>query len=143
MKLHLITVGRPKLEYARRGWQEYTTRLERLQQLRVTQLDDRKADDAALLRAAGSAYLMPLDLTGRELSSPQLAAHLAQLAAHGRPEIAFIIGGPDGFGDQVRTSADFLWKLSALTLPHDLAMVVMCEALYRASAINAGLPYHR
>jgi 23S rRNA (pseudouridine1915-N3)-methyltransferase len=143
MRFHFITVGDPRLAYARLGWDEYFKRLGRFHTLRVTRVDDKKADDASLLRVAGSAYIMPLDLLGKELSSPQLAVHLDRLATQGESEIAFIIGGPDGFSDAVRQKADFLWKLSGLTFPHDLAMVVMLETLYRASTINAGIPYHR
>lgn len=143
MRLHFITVGEPKLDYAKRGWEEYYRRLGRFHQLRVTRVNDRRASDAELLAAIGSAYAMPLDLEGRELTSPELAQKLETLAVGGTSEIAFVIGGPDGFGADVRERADFLWKLSNLTLPHDLAMVVMLEALYRASSISAGLPYHR
>lgn len=143
MKFHFITVGEPKLAYARQGWDEYYKRLSRFHQLHVTRIDDRHADDTSLLHALGHSYAMPLDLTGKELTSPQLARRLDELATRGTSEITFIIGGPDGFGESVRQRADFLWKLSDLTLPHDLAMVVMLEALYRASTITAGLPYHR
>ena len=143
MRLHFITVGEPKLDYAKRGWDEYYKRLGRFHQLRVTRVDDKRANDSALLAAAGSAYIMPLDLKGQEFTSPQLADKLEGLATHGTSEIALIIGGPEGFGDAVRQRADTLWKLSSLTLPHDLAMVVMLEALYRAGTITAELPYHR
>jgi len=143
MRFHFITVGEPKLDYARRGWDEYYTRLGRFHQLRTSRIGDKHADDTALLHAAGHSYLMPLDLLGKEVTSEQLATKLEGLAVHGTSEVTFIIGGPNGFGDAVRQRADFLWKLSDLTLPHDLAMVVMLEALYRASSITGGLPYHR
>lgn len=143
MKLHFITVGEPKLAYAKLGWDEYYKRLSRFHQLRVTRIDDKRADDQKILEAIGHAYAMPLDLTGQELSSQQLAVQLDLLATQGTSEIALVIGGPDGFGESVRQRADFLWKLGETTLPHDLAMVVMLEALYRASTINAGVPYHR
>ncbi|HSX28855.1 MAG TPA: 23S rRNA (pseudouridine(1915)-N(3))-methyltransferase RlmH [Candidatus Saccharimonadales bacterium] len=143
MRFHFITVGEPKLDYARRGWDEYYKRLGRFHQLRTTRIDDKHANDTSLLHAADRAYLMPLDLEGKEFSSPQLAKQLDSLATNGTSEIVFLIGGPEGFGDAIRQRADCLWKLSDLTLPHDLAMVVMLEALYRASTITAGLPYHR
>lgn len=143
MRLHFITVGEPKLDYAKRGWDEYYHRLSRFHQLQVTRVNDRRASDADLLAAIGTAYAIPLDLEGRELNSPQLAEKLESLAVNGTSKIAFVIGGPEGFGNEIRERADFLWKLSNLTLPHDLAMVVMLEALYRASTISAGQPYHR
>lgn len=143
MKFHFITVGSPKLPYAKLGWDEYYKRLSRFHQLQTTRIDDKKASDEALLRAAGKAYVIALDLKGKETTSEGIAVQMDTLAVSGISEVAFIIGGPDGFGDEVRQKANSLWKLSSLTLPHDLAMVVMLEALYRGTTITAGVPYHR
>jgi len=68
------------------------------------------------------------------------AAHDA-VAVH--PATAFVIGGPDGLDAQTRQAADFLLRLSALTLPHALAQVLLAEQLYRAWSILEGHPYHR
>lgn len=145
MKFHFITVGEPKLAYAKLGWEEYFGRLKRYHQLKVTRLRDSQPESEGklILKAAGSAYLMPLDPRGKMLDSPSLSAHLEKLALHGSSEIAFVIGGPNGLSEEVRAQAQYLWSLSALTLPHDLAMVVMLETLYRAATIAKGEPYHR
>ena len=144
MKFHFITVGAPKLEYAKLGWDEYYKRLSRFHQLKTTRISDKKATDDALLAAAGNrAYVIALDLQGQQIESEGIAVRMDTLAIGGVSEVAFIVGGPDGFGDKVRKKADAMWKLSSLTLPHDLAMIVMLEALYRGSTINAGVPYHR
>lgn len=146
MKLHLVTVGKPKLAYAALGWEEYLGRLQRLQRLhtvRLTQLADKHANDPAKFReATGGTYVVALEITGTMLDSPQLADFLRgrELAAR---EVSLVIGGPDGLPAEIRAAADYRWSLSRLTLPHDLAMVVTLEALYRASTINAHLPYHR
>ena len=55
----------------------------------------------------------------------------------------FCIGGPDGLAPEIDASARLRWSLSALTLPHGLARVVVAEALYRAVSLIKGLPYHR
>jgi 23S rRNA (pseudouridine1915-N3)-methyltransferase len=57
--------------------------------------------------------------------------------------VAFIVGGADGLADSVKKSADFVWSLSPLTLPHGLARVVLAEQLYRAHSILHNHPYHR
>lgn len=143
MRLQLITIGKPKLDYARRGWDEYLGRLQRYHTVSVTQLADKYAYDAArILAAAGSSYRIVLVIEGNELPSEALAAFLQKRELDGR-EVSFLIGGPEGLPKPVIDQADYLWSLSPLTLPHDLAMVVTLEALYRASTINAGQPYHK
>lgn len=143
MKLHLVTVGKPKLAYAAAGWEEYLGRLQRLHTVRVTHLADKHAYDAAKIReAAQGTYVVALEITGTDLSSEQLADFLGKRELAAR-EVSFVIGGPDGLPQEIRGAADYRWSLSRLTLPHDLAMVVTLEALYRASTIRAGLPYHR
>jgi 23S rRNA (pseudouridine1915-N3)-methyltransferase len=142
MKIHIITVGQPKLSYAKQGWEEYWQRLKHYHDLRVTHLAD-KHNDAAHIRAGiGNAYAVALEIAGSEFSSHQLAEFLDKRAQEAR-EICFIVGGPDGLPPEVITEADFKWSFSQLTFPHDLAMVMLLESLYRASTINAGQPYHR
>ncbi len=143
MKLHIITVGEPKLAYAKAGWQEYLQRLKHYHTLRITHIADKYAYDGEYLqRTCGNAYKVALIIDGKPLTSPELAAFLEKRALDGR-EICFIIGGPEGLPQSVIESADFCWSLSALTFPHDLAMVVLAETLYRASTITAGQPYHK
>lgn len=143
MKLHVITVGEPKLAYARAGWDEYLARLKRYHMVRVTHAADKRAQDAAyLLQAAGSAYKIALAVEGEQLNSPQLAEFLERRALAGS-ELCFLVGGPEGLPQTVIGAADMQWSLSQLTFPHDLAMVVLLEALYRASTIAAGQPYHK
>jgi 23S rRNA (pseudouridine1915-N3)-methyltransferase len=143
MKLRIITIGEPRLSYAKQGWDEYLKRLGRFHQLRTTHLADKWANDSArILDTAGNAYKVILEIKGRGLSSEALAAFLEAHSQDGR-EICFIIGGPDGLPPEVIAKADLQWSFSDLTFPHDLAMVILAEALYRASSINAGHPYHR
>lgn len=143
MRLHLITIGKPKLTYAKTGWEEYLGRLQRQHTVRVTQLTDKFAYDAArILEASGNTCRVTLAIEGRQFSSESLAEFLKQRELESR-EISFIIGGPEGLPNEVIQKADYAWSLGTLTLPHDLAMVVTLEALYRASTINAGQPYHK
>ena len=60
-----------------------------------------------------------------------------------RREIVFVIGGPDGLAPEVKARANETMRLSAMTLPHALARVLLSEQLYRAWSILAGHPYHR
>lgn len=142
MKLHIITIGKPKLAYAQTGWEEYWDRLKYHHQLRVTHISDKNNDAAHILAAAGASYKIALAIEGRQFTSPELAAFLAKQELIGR-EASFIIGGPEGLPPEVIAAADYSWSLGNLTLPHDLAMVVLLETLYRASTINSGHPYHK
>lgn len=143
MKLHLITVGEPKLAYARSGWEEYRRRLQHYHQVQVTHISDKYAYDTDyILKAAGNSYKVALVIDGAQFSSPELAAFLEKRALEGRV-VSLLIGGPEGLPEAVRDAADFQWSFSKLTFPHDLAMVILLESLYRASTISAGQPYHK
>lgn len=143
MKLHIVTVGEPKLAYARAGWDEYFKRLQHYHQVRVTHVADKWAYNAAhLLETCGNAYKVALVIDAQQLTSPELAVFLEKRSLEAR-EVCLVIGGPEGLPQEVIQKADFQWSLGKLTFPHDLAMVVLLEALYRASTISAGQPYHK
>lgn len=143
MKLHIITVGEPKLEYAKAGWSEYYARLSRLHTVRTTRIPDKYAyDPKKILEASEGSCRVVLEISGKQLSSEVLARFLAKRSQEGR-EVSFIIGGPEGLPEEVINTADHKLSLSELTFPHDLAMVVLLEALYRASTINSNHPYHK
>lgn len=143
MRLQIVTVGKPKLEYAKRGFEEYFTRFSRLHSVRHIIVSDKHAYDASYIldMTKGNTRIV-LEITGTEYASEQLAEFLQKRELESK-EVSFIIGGPEGLPSEVRDAADYSWSLGRLTLPHDLAMVVTLEALYRASTINAGLPYHK
>ena len=83
-----------------------------------------------------------LDERGETLDTRALADRLGQWQALG-DDVAFLIGGPDGLDPALKAGADERLRLSALTLPHGLARVVLAEALYRAHSLRCGHPYHR
>jgi 23S rRNA (pseudouridine1915-N3)-methyltransferase len=143
MKIHIITIGEPKLAYAKEGWQEYLKRLGRYHDIRTTHLADKWANDSKhILQTVGNTFLVSLVIDGKQLSSEELSDFLVNRALEGR-ELCLVIGGPDGLPEEIIAKSDYKWSFSKLTYPHDLAMVVLLEALYRASTIAAKHPYHR
>jgi len=143
MKLHIVTIGKPKLAYARAGWDEYLSRLKRYHDVRVSQLADKYAYDATKLKeTVQDSYVAALAIEGEQMSSGELSEFLIKRELEAR-EVTFVIGGPEGLPDEFIQSADFIWSFSELTFPHDLAMVILLETLYRASTITAGHPYHK
>jgi 23S rRNA (pseudouridine1915-N3)-methyltransferase len=85
--------------------------------------------------------LVLLDSRGKQLSSEELAGFLEREQMNAIPLI-FAIGGSDGFSDEARRSAGFTLSLGKMTLPHELARVVLIEQLYRAFTILKHHPYH-
>ena len=106
---------------------------------------ERRAEEAAnlLAKIPTAAHIIALDENGDALTSEQIARLLAKQRDAGASGLAFIIGGPDGHGPQIREMAERIFSLGAVTLPHGLARVVLAEQLYRAMTILAGHPYHR
>ena len=142
MKIHIITLGEPKMKYAQAGFAEYIRRLYHYHPIRLTHIADKNNDAAHFAQAAGAAYKVAMVIDGTQLTSPQLAKFIEQRNQEGR-EVAFMIGGPDGLPYTTVSGADLQLSFSRLTFPHDLAMLVLAETLYRASTIAAGQPYHR
>ena len=143
MRMRIVTVGKPKLTYAKAGWEEYFTRFSRLHQVHHVVIPDKYAyDPAYILQAVQGTTVCVLEINGTEYTSEKLAEFLGKREMEAR-ELSFVIGGPEGLPQEVRSAAQFQWSLGRLTLPHDLAQIVTLEALYRASTINAHLPYHQ
>ncbi len=87
-------------------------------------------------------WVVALDERGSGMSTRELAEWLAGRMREGR-DLAFLIGGPDGFAAEVLARSDLSLSLSRLTLPHALVRVVLAEQLYRAVSILSHHPYHR
>jgi 23S rRNA (pseudouridine1915-N3)-methyltransferase len=105
----------------------------------------RQASEAQrLLQACGDdPIVIALDERGKSMTSLAFAGLIRERRDDGCKAMAFLIGGPDGHGAQVMDAARAKLSLSAMTLPHGLARVVLAEQLYRAATILSGHPYHR
>jgi 23S rRNA (pseudouridine1915-N3)-methyltransferase len=97
--------------------------------------------EAILARVPAGAFLAALDREGEALTSPALADWLEQRRRSGR-DICFVIGGAFGLDSSMRERADQRLSLGPLTVPHQLARVVLLEQLFRAHKILAREPYH-
>jgi 23S rRNA (pseudouridine1915-N3)-methyltransferase len=156
VRFQLLLVGKPRDRQAALLHDDYAKRIERLGVGYETSWIPEVASggrfsaehalerEARLLRerlgATGQGNRVALDRSGRLLSSRELARKLESWAV---PRATFVIGGPMGLHDVVLDAADAVWSLSPLTLPHELARVVVAEQLYRALTILRGLPYHK
>ena len=103
------------------------------------------AEEARLIATAlpPKAYSIVLDERGKPLASAPFAQLLQRHLDSGTPELAFVIGGPDGHAPETRGRAGLLLSLGAMTWPHRLARVMLFEQIYRAVTIMVNHPYHR
>ena len=110
---------------------------------RGTPTEVRRREGERLLTALDGWTPIVLDRTGRTLTSEQLADLVRRLEEEPPQRSAFVIGGAEGLDASVLEQAREIVSLGSITLPHQLARVVVAEQLYRALAILRGLPYHR
>ena len=145
VKLHILTIGKPRLAFARAGVEEYVPRLASWGGVEVEALKAgaREQESAALLARSEGMLRVVLDERGEQITSRALAAKITDWENGRHKRVAFLIGGADGHSEALKARADFRWGLSHLTLQHEMALVLVLEQLYRARSLNAGLPYHR
>jgi len=134
------------LAYARSGIEEYLGRLQRYTAVTVTHGKERGAEQNSvqLLAASEGSHRIGLDERGRDLSTAALVEMINAWELDGSIKtVSLLIGGADGHTGELRSQCSGLWRLSSLTLQHELALIVLLEALYRAYTIKRGEPYHR
>jgi 23S rRNA (pseudouridine1915-N3)-methyltransferase len=139
VRLVVITVGKARPPFAD-DVEHYARLLGR--QARLEQVELGEGDEQAILRRIpGGAYVCALDREGTAFTSERLAEVIAERRMS-RADLAFVVGGPFGLDDAVRERADARLSFGPVTLPHQLARVVLLEQLFRAHKILAGEPYH-
>jgi 23S rRNA (pseudouridine1915-N3)-methyltransferase len=154
-KVRLIAVGSRMPKWVREAYDDYITRLSSGLKISLTEIEPgartagrppQKAIETEAQRLLAAVrkdeYVVVLDERGTEMTTRELASWLATRMRDGS-DLAFLIGGPDGFAPDVLQRGDFKWSLSRLTFPHALVRVVLAEQLYRAHGVLANHPYHR
>ena len=147
----MLAIGALKRGFYRDGAAFYVKRLSAYAKVEVLELREGRGSDVESVKAQESeallgraeGYLISLDERGEMLDSKALAERLTQLEVRGVSGVSLLIGGAAGHSEKVRERVDASWSLSKLTLPHELARLVLLESLYRAETIRAGHPYHR
>ena len=150
--------GKTSAAYARAGIDDYISRIKHYRDCRVVisseeprgrQYSDKhrveREGDNLLKRIGdlGPAWVCALDPAGKAVNTRDFAELLrGQLYESTRTPV-FVVGGPDGLSYAVRERAERLVSLSAFTLPHDMARLVLAEQVYRALTIIHGHPYDR
>lgn len=151
MRYEVLAIGKLKRGFYRTGCEHYLERLRHHAKADVIELRDGRGANADEIRAAEGELILgqttgrmiALDETGDRFRSRELADEVESFALRGASHLTLVIGGGEGLSNAVRQRSDAVWRLSDLTLPHDLARLVLLEQLYRAETIRAGHPYHR
>jgi 23S rRNA (pseudouridine1915-N3)-methyltransferase len=154
VRVTLIAVGQRMPGWISEGYEDYVKRLRTRLPLTLIEIPAVKRGSGDISRAMteegrrqlaatrGGDYVVALDERGKTRTSLQLSQWLGE-RMRGGSDLAFLVGGADGFAPEVVARANERWSLSALTLPHALVRVVFAEQLYRAVTLLDGHPYHR
>jgi 23S rRNA (pseudouridine1915-N3)-methyltransferase len=153
MRIRVIWEGKTKDAHLRALQEDYAARIARFNEITVQEMSSQRRSTAGgrklspierrwVDKLKGSAKVV-LDPRGREWTSEEFAEWLGQRAVHGTREVAFLVGGPDGFSAAFRERADLLLSLSRLTLTSDWARTLLLEQIYRGFTILRGFPYPR
>ena len=136
--------------------ERYLKRIRHFFPVEVTEIPPERgrqgADDVAIMRAQSArlvaaiperGHVVVLDERGQTLDSLKFAKWLERLTIDSPHGINFVVGGDVGFDESVRQRADLLLSLSAMTLPHQLARVILLEQIYRACTLMRNISYHK
>jgi len=159
LRVSIIAVGRLKPGPEKTIAGDYLTRAEGLgrtcgiSRIGITEFAEsqasspaaRMAEEGKLVSAARppKGFSVVLDERGKAQASAGFADLLRRHLDGGTPDMAFLIGGPDGHAAEIRETAGLLMSFGPMTWPHRLVRVMLLEQLYRALTIIAGHPYHR
>jgi 23S rRNA (pseudouridine1915-N3)-methyltransferase len=154
MKLRIVALGHRLPSWVGAAYADYARRMPRgmdqeLVEIKAEPRDRGKSNEQVLAaeaeRIAASTkgfHVVALDERGLSWSTAELASALGRWRDSAL-DVAFVIGSADGLSDKIKRDANVVLALSALTLPHGLARVMLAEQLYRAASLLQGHPYHR
>ncbi len=155
MKLKFLIFETKSPSWVEEARGEYATKLRAFQPFEIQTLKSPSADrDAKEVKLRKEGELLLKHLAERDLlilfdeggksfaSSEEFAKQLGRQLESGKARVVFCIGGPYGFGAEVRERAQARWSLSALTFNHWVAQLAALEQLYRGFTILKGIPYH-
>ena len=140
MKLVVVAQGKIKDRGLRAVADDYLGRIRK-----VTRCEEIEVGSAAELARAvpADALSVALEVHGEAVTSAELSKRLERWFSRGKGTVSFVIGGAEGIPKALSEKCDVRLSLSALTLPHRLARVVLFEQLYRALTLIRGEPYAR
>jgi 23S rRNA (pseudouridine1915-N3)-methyltransferase len=146
VKYRLLCVGRRARDPLVDATEDYGKRLGHyatFELLRLRESNRSQEADDLLARLNPQDWVVVLDERGESIHTMGLCAAVRAWQARCVGRVVFVIGGADGLEDTIKRRANQTWALSALTLPHRAAQMLLVEQLYRAHTILRGEKYHR
>ena len=153
MDINIIAIGKLKDKSEIAIFNEYRKMLSRFASVSVTEIPNSVYDEEEkviheesgkiLSKIPRDSYVILCDLKGRMYSSEEFSALLSERMVKGDSRFTFIIGGSNGFDDDVRRAADMSISFSRMTFPHKLFRIMLIEQIYRAFKIMNNEPYHK
>lgn len=159
IRIKIASIGHLKEKYLREASAEYEKRLSAFCKLEIIELEPEKLPDdpkpsqiSAALEAEAArllkvipqnAFVVPLCIEGKLMSSTELSAKLDSIAVGGESTVCFVIGGSYGMSDMVKQKASLKLSMSPMTFPHQLARIMLLEQIYRSFKISGGGTYHK
>lgn len=157
--IRIAAVGRIKEKWMREGIADYLKRIQPYEKTEIIEVEDENAPESnsdaenekvkttegskLLKQIRDTDYVVLLDLAGKEMDSVSLSKHIESVHTRGYNRIVFVIGGSLGVSRELIARADFRWKLSVNTFPHQLCRIIVLEQIYRAFRILHHEPYHK
>lgn len=158
MNVTIIAVGKLKESYLRDGCSEYIKRLGAFCKVNVIEIDEERASSnpseseikniiskegqRIIQKIPKGSAVIPLCIEGKEYSSPDFSSLLENIAMQSS-HICFVIGGSFGLSDEVKGMGRNKLSFGKMTLPHQLARMVLLEQIYRAFSISNNSKYHK
>lgn len=158
INISIICVGKLKEQFLRDGCSEYLKRLSPYAKTQLIEVAEERASDnpsaaeiQSIIEKEGAriidkilkgAAVIPLCIEGREFSSPEFASEIEKISLS-NSKIAFVIGGSFGLADKVKSLGKIKLSFGKITLPHQLARLVLTEQIYRAFSIINNSRYHK
>ncbi len=152
--LTILCVGKIKERYIAEGIKDYQKRLSRFIKTNLIVVGDEdgngdpntaieKESEKILVKIPKNSYIIGLDISGKQLSSEDLAKKIEALFISGQSHLCFIIGGSYGLSQEVKEKCDYLLSFSQMTFPHQLFRLILLEQIYRCFKINRNETYHK
>jgi 23S rRNA (pseudouridine1915-N3)-methyltransferase len=139
MKIRIIAVGKLKKGYVVQGVEDFKERIAHYTSLEIIEVEQENVPKYL----SEKFFNIVFDRNGKQFNSEDFAKFIEEKMVYFKKDIAFFIGGPDGFSGDFVKSCNFSLSFSKMTFPHEIARLLLLEQIYRAFTIIKGEQYHK